>query len=389
MGTDWDVIIKMSLSIYLHFPFCSNQCSYCDFYKENYHLKLEHDYFKALTSETRLAVDKLPSHLDTISTIFIGGGTPSLVNLDLFEEWLEMLRENFHISKELEFSFEANPESIALENLKKLQQLGITRPTFGIQSFNKKILSFLDRRHNSYHSQRAVYFTNVLGFKTFGVDLIFGVPGQTSQMLSDDIDELIYLSPPHISFYQLTIEPGTLLAQRYEKNEFKSLEPELLLAMYKSGCKKFAELGYTRYEISSFSKPNHECRHNINYWEGGDYLGLGPSAHSLINGERFSNSSDIYKYIEQLKNNTLPRIKDESSKEARMVETVMLGLRTMWGIDQNKFLEKYNQEIKSILNIAQYNDLVESGHIKEENDRILLTDEGIYLADEITSRLLI
>jgi len=180
-----------------------------------------------------------------------------------------------------------------------------------------------------------------------------------------------------------------LLAQRYEKNEFKSLEPELLLAMYKSGCKKFAELGYTRYEISSFSKPNHECRHNINYWEGGDYLGLGPSAHSLINGERFSNSSDIYKYIEQLKNNTLPRIKDESSKEARMVETVMLGLRTMWGIDQNKFLEKYNQEIKSILNIAQYNDLVESGHIKEENDRILLTDEGIYLADEITSRLLI
>lgn len=379
----------MSLSIYLHFPFCTNQCSYCDFYKENYHIKLEDKFFEALKTETKLAVDKLPKELHTISTIFIGGGTPSLINLDLLEDWLNLIKNNFDISENVEFSLEANPESIDLNNLKKLQQLGITRPTFGIQSFNKKNLLFLDRRHNPYHSQRAVYFANVLGFKTFGVDLLFGVPGQTSQMLSDDIDQLIYLSPPHISFYQLTIEPGTLLAKRHERKEFNSLEPELLLAMYKSGCEKFAELGYIRYEISSFAKPNHECRHNINYWNGGDYLGLGPSAHSLINGERFSNLASVDDYIENLKNNKLPRIKDESSKKDRMVETVILGLRTMWGIDKNKFLEKFNQEISSILDITQYNDFIDSGYLKEENDRILLTEEGIYLADEITRRLLI
>jgi oxygen-independent coproporphyrinogen-3 oxidase len=388
MGTAWNILIIMSLSIYLHFPFCSNQCSYCDFYKEDYNLNFEKKYFEALLKETKLSADKIPSNLKTITSIFIGGGTPSLINMDLLEEWLNLLKQCFKITENIEFSLEANPESVDLDNLKRFQKLGITRPTFGIQSFNKKILTFLDRQHNPYHSQRAVYYTNVLGFKTFGVDQIFGIPGQTSRMLSDDIDQLVDLSPPHISFYQLTIEPGTPLGKRYKKGEFNSLEPELLLAMYKSGCEKFTELGYTRYEISSFAKPNHECRHNINYWNGGDYLGLGPSAHSLVNGERFSNITNVGNYIDSLNNNRLPRIKDDSSKEARMVETVMLGLRTMWGVDKNKFTNKYNQEISTILNMTEFNHLIDSGYIEEENNKIILTDEGIYLADEITSRLL-
>jgi oxygen-independent coproporphyrinogen-3 oxidase len=378
----------MPLSIYLHFPFCSNQCSYCDFYKENYYIELEKKYFEALLKETKLSAEIIQSDLKTVSSIFIGGGTPSLVNLDLLEEWLDLLNSCYNIPKNIEFSVEANPESVDLNNLKRFQKMGITRPTFGIQSFNKKILTFLDRQHNPYHSQRAVYFTNVLGFRTFGVDQIFGIPRQTSRMLSDDIDNLIDLSPPHISFYQLTIEPNTPLFERYKKGEFDSLEQELLLAMYKSGCEKFSELGYTRYEISSFAKPNHECRHNINYWNGGNYLGLGPSAHSLIKGERFSNVSNIGDYIESLDNDILPRIKDVSSKEARMTETFMLGLRTMWGVDKNKFKSKYHQDINMILNITEFNKLIDSGHIKEENDKILLTDDGIYLVEEITSRLL-
>lgn len=378
----------MNLSIYLHFPFCKNHCSYCDFYKELYVQKTEQQFYASLIKETELASRQFGDTFKEIQTIFIGGGTPSMSNLDLFERWLETLGKYFHIPDGIEFSLEANPESINVDNLKRLKQLGVTRPTFGLQSFNPEMLNLLTRRHNPHDSQQAIYLTNALGYKTFGVDLIFGVPTQTSRMLSADIDHMLDLNPPHISFYQLTLEEGTLLAKQVADGELAMPEPELLGAMYQGGCKKLTDAGYERYEVSSFAKPGHECRHNIGYWEGRDYLGLGPSAHSFINNERFYNLPNLSEYIKAIDNNELPRVKDESGVQERMTEAIYLGLRTQWGVSRADFAKRFGRSLDETIDSNQISMLVESGHLENSDDRIKLTDHGVLVADEITKRLL-
>lgn len=378
----------MSLAIYLHFPFCKNLCHYCDFYKIHFDDNLQQHYFSALSNELEIAYQQLNNKEKTISSIYIGGGTPSLLNIDLLSKWLQQLNDCFPFSSTLEFSFEANPESIDRDKLICLQQLGVTRPTYGIQSFDQKLLEILGRIHNPHDSQQAVYFSHALGFKSFSLDQIFGVPTQSGKTLSADIDQMIDLNPPHISFYQLVIEEGTMLNQKITNGELKEPEQELLLAMYKSGCEKFADAGYTRYEILSFAKEGHECRHNINYWMGGEYLGFGPAAHSFVDNQRFMNYPDLKKYIDTLQNKSLPREVDQSGERERMVETILLGLRTMWGVNKEKFSRRYKTDISTIINQEQYAQMLDDGFIVEEGDSFKLTDEGIYISDEITQQLL-
>jgi len=378
----------MSFSLYLHYPFCTNKCSYCDFYKELYKKSLEAKFFEALKTETTLAAESMPGKAGPIGTIFIGGGTPSLADIDKLAEWLDHLQKHFAFESNLEFSFESNPESIDLENLKALKALGINRPVFGIQSFNAKLLKILDRRHDPHHSHRAVYYANALGFRNFGVDMIFGLPSQTSRMLSDDIDQVIDLDPPHLSFYQLTVEEGTPLADKVKSGEIQLPDHELSLAMYRGSCERLAGAGYVRYEISSFAKPGYECRHNLGYWEGSDYLGLGPSAHSFVGDSRFMNVSSVDEYLNLLKQGKLPRISDESGAEARITEAIMLGLRTTRGISRDQFSQRFGIPLESRLDPKQYEMLVRSGHLVPNKTSLRLSDEGILLADEITRRLL-
>ena len=257
-----------------------------------------------------------------------------------------------------------------------------------MQSFHPELLKLLNRKHKIEDSHRAVYLTNALRFKTFGADLIFALPKQTSRMLSNDLDQLIELDPPHVSFYQLTVEPDTPLARRVENGTLKPLDEELTLAMYRGGCERLAEAGYERYEVSSFAKPGHECRHNINYWEGGDYLGLGPSAHSFVRGQRFANVSSVQQYIHVLSQKEFPTEIDESGVEERMIEAIMLGLRMTRGIDRREFAERFGRNVEEQLDRRQYDLLVESGHVIPDRGRIRLSDTGFFLADEITRRLL-
>jgi oxygen-independent coproporphyrinogen-3 oxidase len=378
----------MPFSLYLHFPFCKNLCSYCDFYKVSHDSFAESSFYRALAIETRLAADKLPLSQREISTIFVGGGTPSMTNLDNFAAWLALLRNLFIVPEKIEFSFESNPESIDLPTLLALKELGINRPVFGIQSFNTQLLGLLNRKHNPHQSQRAVYYAGALGLTNFGVDLIFGLPGQTSRMLSADIDQLVDLDPPHISFYQLTIEQGTPLAVQIESGKLRLPDSELMLAMYKGGHEQFVSAGYHRYEVSSFAKPGFECRHNLGYWTGSDYLGLGPSAHSFIDNQRFANKSNLDEYIASLTDNQLPRVVDQSGPEERITEAIMLGLRTSRGISRSHFSKRFGIPIEAHLDRKQLDLLVKSGHLLTEDGGLRLSDEGILLADEITRRLL-
>lgn len=378
----------MALSLYLHYPFCSNNCSYCDFYKQLYDLTMESRFYDALGTETRLAGEWVKSRELQISTIFVGGGTPSLTNLDMFADWLTLLRSLFEVPDDIEFSFETNPESVDLTNLGVLKDLGVNRPVFGIQSFNSRLLNVLGRRHNPHHSQRAIYYASALGFRNFGVDLIFALPGQTSRMLSDDIDQIIDLEPPHISFYQLTVEEGTPLAEYVRAGKLSLPDHQLSLAMYRGGCERLAEAGYARYEVSSFARPGFECRHNLGYWQGSEYLGLGPSAHSFVGGQRFSNYPDLEAYIDKLERNELPREVDQSGVDERMTEAIMLGLRTAQGISRARFSERFGVPIESKLDRRQYELFIKSGHLLPDKGSLRLSDEGILLADEITRRLI-
>jgi oxygen-independent coproporphyrinogen-3 oxidase len=318
----------------------------------------------------------------------VGGGTPNLTDLSLFADWLAHARRHFDIAERIEFSIECNPEFVTLENLRALQQLGINRPVFGIQSFNTKLLKLLDRRHNPHHSHAAIYYANALGFKNWGVDLIFGLPGQSSKLLSADMDQLLEYEPPHISFYQLTVEEGTPLAERVRQGKVRLPDQELSLALYRGGVEKMADSGYRRYEVSSFAREGFECRHNLGYWEGGDFIGLGPSAHSFLANIRFANWPNVHDYIASLKSGILPRTIDESGLEERMNEAIMLGLRTSRGISRSAFANRFGHALESRLDRKQYALLVESGHIIPDRGMLRLSDEGIYVADEITQRLL-
>lgn len=377
----------MAFSLYLHFPYCRNKCSYCDFYKEKYDRDAEVRFYRALATETRLVSDQWNGDR-RIDSIFVGGGTPSLTSLELFADWLSLLEQHFQVDPDVEFTLECNPESVTVEKLRMLGELGVNRPTFGIQSFKPNLLKLLSRRHRPADSHRAVYWANALGFTNFGVDLIFGLPRQNSRMLTEDLSQLIDLEPPHISFYQLTVEPGTPLHRKVTNGTLRMIDDDLSLAMYRAGCEHLAAAGYHRYEVSSFAQPGFECRHNIGYWEGRDYLGLGPSAHSFVGSTRFYNVADVREYVTSLACGELPRAVDDSGLEQRMTEAILLGLRMSKGISRSEFSRRFGQPVEGQLNRKQYDLFVESGHVIPDRGRIRLSEQGLYVADEITRRLL-
>ncbi|HOD67063.1 MAG TPA: radical SAM family heme chaperone HemW [candidate division Zixibacteria bacterium] len=378
----------MPFGLYVHFPFCRNTCSYCDFYKEKHQAALEREFYHALRIETELAAEHPAVQRSQVTTIFIGGGTPNISDPDLLTDWLGHLRRHIDVADEIEFTIECNPEAVTREQLERLKGLGVNRPVFGVQSFNTRLLKLLDRRHHPHDSYRAIYYANALGFRAWGVDFIFGLPGQTSKMLAADLDQLLDFEPPHVSYYQLTVEEGTPLWRRVKAGKLRMPDQELLLALYRGGVEQMADLGYLRYEVSSFARPGFECRHNLGYWEGAEYLGLGPSAHSYLDNTRFANWPNVREYIKALQAGILPRTVDESGAPERMTEAIMLGLRTARGISRSAFAERFGQPIESRLDTEQYALLVESGHLIPERGMLRLSEEGIHLADEITRRLL-
>lgn len=349
---------------------------------------LEKAFYKALHIETELAAELYADRDRTISTIFVGGGTPSLTNIEMFAEWFAILKKHFTVPDGIEFTLETSPDSVTVELLTALKQIGVTRPTVGVETFNGETLRKLRRGHSVEQIYQAVYLVNALGFTNYATDLLFGLPQQTTKAASKDLDELIALNPPHISYYQLTVEPNTPFAKAVEEGKVKMPDTELMLAIYRGGCERLEEAGYHRYEVSSFAKPGYECQHNTGYWEGNEYLALGPSGHGFMNNERFANTPNLPEYVTQLKSQRLPRIIDESGPIERMNEAIMLGLRTARGLNRDRFIERFGVSFEAQINRQQFDIFVESGHILPEGNIIRLSEQGIYLADEITRRIL-
>lgn len=318
------------LGLYIHVPFCRRKCFYCDFVSISYNDEISDKYLNALEKES------LKYKNEFTDTLYIGGGTPSVLSVYQLEHLISIIKDNFNIARLQEFTIELNPESVTKEKLNFLFKSGITRISIGLQSvFNDK-LTVLGRLHNYDDFKKVYYCSKEVGFDNINVDLIYGIPGQTLNDWKKTLTEILKLNLQHISLYPLTVEPNTVF---YKNN----IEPDtnLQYEMYNNACKILKENGFEHYEISNWAKDKKYSKHNILYWQNKEYIGLGASASSYYKRYRYKNNTDIFKYIENVLNNKdILTEKEYIDDNLYKKETIMLGLRLSDGVDTKFFEDK-------------------------------------------------
>lgn len=381
-------------SLYIHIPFCQKRCSYCDFNTYSGVNHLIPAYIKQLRKEISFYGNKFSKVLP-VKTIFFGGGTPSLVEPELFRVVMDELNANYSILPDAEISLEANPGTVNLEYLKNLLGMGFNRISFGLQTSNPKYLRLLGRIHDHYQSIQAIHWAKQAGFKNINLDLIYGLPGQTLEEWEKTLLDALSLSTQHFSLYALGIEEGTLLYDWVEKGMVENPDPDLAAEMYELADRLLLENNYECYEISNYFKvdkvTNFRCQHNLQYWHDQPYIGLGAGAHGYLGDIRYENVSGISEYMNLIKNadinelekSPVVKMEIETDKFTAMQETMMLGLRLISeGISISEFtnrfqvspLEIFSKEIKYLEN----NRLIEI----YEQDIIRLTKNGRLLGNQ-------
>ena len=360
------MVNSQNKSVYIHIPFCDTICSYCDFCK---FLKNDEWIDKYLTSlEKEINANYKGEVLDTI---YIGGGTPSCLNIEQLTKIFNIIKV-LNKNKDYEFTFECNIENITEDKLKLLYENGVNRLSIGVQTFNEKYLSFLNRKHTKEEIEDKIKLAKELGFKNINIDLIYGLPNQTLDELNNDIDEFLKLDITHISTYSLIIEPNTKLYI----NNIKNIDDNLDYEMYKLICNKLKDNGYNHYEISNFSKVGYESKHNLTYWNNDNYYGFGMGASGYIDNVRYDNTRNINKYLN-----------GENVKESHMLdinETIenefILGLRKIKGVNKEIFKNKYNEDIKDIEIV---NKLIKENKLLEDEKNIYINKDYIYVSNDI------
>ena len=360
------MVYSQNKSVYIHIPFCDSICSYCDFCKFLKNDEWIYKYLECLSLEikTRYKGEK-------INTIYIGGGTPSSLNIKQFNKLFEIIKI-FHTSKNIEFTFECNIENITKEKLELLYLNGVNRLSIGIQTFNQKYLTYLNRNHNENMIKERISLAKSIGFKNINIDLIYALKGQKLNELEYDLDKFLELDITHISTYSLIIEPHTKL---YIDNE-SNIDEELDYKMYQTIIRRLEDSGYKHYEISNFSKEGYESKHNLTYWNNNEYYGFGVGASGYINNVRYDNTRSITEYF---KGNYVL-----NSHELDLTETIenefILGLRKIDGISKDEFYKKYNIDIKSIDIV---NKLLSENKLLENKKSIYINPKYIYTSNEI------
>ena len=338
--------------IYIHIPFCTIKCNYCDFYSITDSESMIPRFIKAICKE----IEECP--IDTskwrFDTMFIGGGTPSLIEADNIEKILCSIRKKFDLDYIEEFTLEANPGEAPKNRLKQLKLLGINRLSIGVQSLQPELLKFLTRIHSREDVFKTFNNARSIGFENINCDLIYSIPGQTKNMWLDDLKTIIDLNPDHISAYTLTVEKGTNLFKMV-KNKTVSMPNENQTSQWFLDTHEILLLnGYKPYEISNFSKPGLECIHNIHYWEIDPYLSFGPSAHSFDGRKRWNNTRSLTKYLEKIESDQTPISKIEKlSKLNKINEYIGFGLRMNKGITINNIPETYKPKFENNLKLIK------------------------------------
>lgn len=375
--------MSKQISIYVHFPFCEQKCRYCDFYSITDETK-KLDFIEQLCRELYLSQSKFGDYKN-VNTIFFGGGTPSTFSARKLEKVINRIASYYNISECTEFTIECNPGTIDLEKLRDYKSLGINRLSLGVQSLNENTLRFLGRIHTANQSMEIIKIAQKAGFDNLSIDMIFSVPGQSINSYVSDLKYIVELDAPHISTYNLTYETGTPLHNDLINQKFKPQSQDDDAEFYLRTIDLLGNFGYEHYEISNFAKPGFSCKHNLNYWIGGSYLGFGPAAHSYFENTRTANIANLNKYLSYLKNNELPVdfVENLSYKDI-IYEKILLGLRCE-GVDNKEFINNYNINLFDIIKYF-YNGNIEK-YFLYKYDIIRLTKEGKLYCDEITSRI--
>ncbi|MEI7788909.1 MAG: radical SAM family heme chaperone HemW [Chlorobiaceae bacterium] len=366
------------LSLYVHIPFCKSRCSYCDFYLVT---RPDHigEFFKALSLETVARSSRLKGR--TIGAIHFGGGTPSMVPVHYLAGWIEEIAALCTLSPDIEIALEANPEDLDDQTMNELRAAGITRLSLGVQSFTAEKLQALGRAHTPQESREATLGA-LRKFESVSVDLICGVPGEQLMLWEADLNMALSLRPQHISVYMLSLEPKTRLYRHVVRGEITVPDDEVQASLYEYALSELVQRGYSHYEVSNFSLPDHHSRYNLASWKREQYLGFGPSAHSFLVSEgqeiRSANVSSLTRYIATP--GSAEGFREELTAEERFTEQVFLSLRINSGLDV-EFLRKENKlGLRLSQTIARF---AQKGWIEEHEGSLYLTAKGFLFADLI------
>jgi len=381
--------MKSTFGLYIHFPFCLSRCHYCNFLSIPIEKSLCKKYLHYLWRELQLLAETEPFHDLEARTIYLGGGTPSIMQPEEIKNSLNLIGNYFRITEDPEITIEANPNSLSQKKIRGLRNCGINRITIGFQSLNRRELEILGRTHSPDDCRSAFKNARNAGFDNIGVDIIFGIPSQTFHTLKETLERIVEMSPEHVSAYSLTIEEGTHLQRLYKRGDLKLSEEGRINEFYNLIMQSLKDSGYEQYEISNFAKPGFECIHNKNYWNFTSYAGVGVGVHSFDGKRRSRNTGDFQTYFDFLDKNMLPVESRELLTESQlMIETLMLGLRQTQGIDLQDFTKRFGKKetdeiIKKINSVNS-----EKTYFIMENDIVFLTDEGKTLLDELLIMLI-
>lgn len=369
------------LAIYIHVPFCRQKCAYCDFASFAGQEGNWRRYFEALQGEIAACADELRAY--EARSVFFGGGTPSIVPAEEIAGALEALKRALSFADDVEITLEANPGTLTMEKLRAYRRAGVNRLSIGVQSFDDGILARLGRIHSAAQAAEAVCMARRAGFENISMDLMYALPEQSMAQWKRSLQSAIDLKPEHISAYSLIVEEGTPMHRWVQAGSVRIPDEDMVNEMQRMAVDVLGRAGYERYEISNYARPGFESRHNITYWQGGEYLGLGSAAHSLMRNVRFANPPELERYLAgERRLNPAAR-----SLEDRREEMLMLSTRMLCGLDLRRWRTEFGEDFRSTHGRA-IEKLMRYGLIEIEDEHLRLSITGLELQDSVVLELM-
>jgi oxygen-independent coproporphyrinogen III oxidase len=376
--------VENTIALYIHVPFCERKCRYCSFISFALRQSCIPEYVKALKAEMKQKAEN-----ERVTSIFFGGGTPSLLSPEQIKDVLETTRSLYIVDKDAEITMEANPGTVDELYLSAVKKTGVNRLSLGIQSLKDKELSLLGRIHTAAEAVSAVKSARNAGFDNLNLDFIYGLPGQTVSDWREVLEGAIEVSPEHFSLYALTLEEDAPMYGDIEKKMLPEINPDLAADQYELAEDMLAAAGYKHYEISNWAKADYECRHNLVYWRNTPYLGIGVAAHSCLNGHRLANASDLDKYLADYSAGlpSIPEMDEEIPPELELAETVILGLRLDEGVNVIDIKNRFSIDVLSYYQ-HPIEEMKEAGLLEFTGNRLKLNRRGRLMSNEVFWRLL-
>ena len=389
---EWEVKIVQEgledekLGLYIHIPFCDRKCDYCDFVSYSMGVPAQHEFKDALFKEIDMYRSKCEKMV--FNSIYIGGGTPSVIYEGFIYELTRKLYSTFHFEGEIEFTIEINPNSITFNKLMEYLRSGVNRISVGVQCLDSKTLSNVGRIQSMNNIENTFAMLQKMGFTNVNADVMIGLPRQSLASVKETIEYLLQKSVKHVSVYSLQVEENTQLFKNIKMGKVKPLGDKACIKMYNTAYELLRNAGFVRYEVSNFAIPGYESKHNFKYWKDVDYLGLGVSSHSFMDGYRFNNTSYLDEYIQKVNNNELPIANKEFIREVdRRTEYIMLSLRLSTGLNLERFRKRFKEDLLKT-RATQIQSMIKGGYLYIEEGFLKIKPEHFYISNRIIVELL-